>query len=94
MRRISPAHAALDRGRLALGLDADVHAMDALEHRGLLAQHALQPVALELGRPQPEDERAQLRQRLAREVADALELRARLLGAAVKQRGRPPRRRG
>ena len=52
----------------------------------LLAQRAGQPVALELGRAQPEDQRAQLGQRLAGQLADALELRPGRVGVAVQQR--------
>ena len=41
----------------------------ALEHLELLAQGSLEPVTLELGRAQAEDQRAQLVERLARERA-------------------------
>ena len=58
--------------------------MHAGEHLDLLAQRALEPVALELGRPQPEDQRAQLVERLARELAQPLDLGARGLGVAVE----------
>ena len=58
-----------------------------LEHLDLLAQRALEPVALELGRAQAEDQRAQLVERLARELAQPLDLGARRDRVAVELRG-------
>jgi hypothetical protein len=83
-----PRARGLERRRGAVGVELDGHAVDALEHVGLLAQHALEPVALELRRAQPEDERTQLGQRLTSEIAHALELGTCLVGAAVQQRRR------
>ena len=61
------------------------------EHLELLAQRALEAVALELGRAQTEDQRAQLVERLARERAQPLELgagRGRVASRAARRRPR------
>ena len=68
-------------------VDVDAHAVDAAEHLGLLAQRHGQPVALEVGRAQLVDERAQLVEGLAGERLQPGELRAGLRGlVAVEQR--------
>ena len=64
-------------------------AVHALEHLDLLAQRALEPVALELGRAQLEDQRrAARRAPRARALRTAVDLRARGVGIAVEQRRR------
>ncbi len=50
--------------------------MQARQHLRLLAQDPCKTVALELGRPQPQDQRTQLLERLARELAHPRNLRA------------------
>ena len=51
--------------------------MDSAQHLDLLAERPFEPVALELGGPQPEDQRPQLVERLARELAAAARAGAR-----------------
>ena len=61
-REVAGSVLMLDR---ALPDQLDLDGMYAPEHFDLLAQRSLEPVALELGRAQAEDQRAQLVERLA-----------------------------
>ena len=60
--------------------------MNAREHRDLLAQRARETVLVQVGRTQAEDQRAQLGERLARELAHPFELSAGGIYVAVEQR--------
>ena len=71
----------------SLDLEVDLDPVDAGEHLELLAQGAREAVALELGRAEAEDQRAQLVERLAGQLACPLELRAGGVGVAIELRG-------
>ena len=90
-----PARPAAPRGRGARppppAASSDVDTRSARrcsrrEHVDVLAQRAAQPVALELRRAQLEDQRAQLLERLARQLLQPGDVRARRVAVAVQQR--------
>ena len=60
--------------------------MQRPQHLDVLAERAAEAVAVEVGRPQLDDQRAKLVERLARELAEALDLLSRGVGVAVEQR--------
>ena len=72
---------------VAAVLERDRQAVHAPEHVDVLGQRRGQPLHLDRGGPQLEDERAQLPDRLLREPGDALDLAARAARRALQQRG-------
>ena len=88
-RSAAPRDRASPIAQLVVDLELDRHAVQALLQLDVLAQRAAQPVALEVGRPQLEDERAQLVQRLAARAPAARSHLARAAArVAVEQRRR------
>ena len=76
IRSTSPSRAG-SAGSSSSISSVDLALLEAAEHLDVLAQRAAEPVALEIGRPQLEDERAQLVERLLRERLQLRDLLAR-----------------
>src|SRR3954469_9515960 len=80
------AVALLVAARAVVDGELDVDGVERAEDRDVLAQRAGQPVARQGGRAQLEDQRAQLLERLARELLQARDLLAGARLVAVQQR--------
>jgi hypothetical protein len=76
-KHLASAIGVLRRGHLILDLELDIHVVEATEDVDVLSERTAEAVAIEVGRAQLEDQRAQLVERLAGELLEARHLRPR-----------------